>query len=174
MTPREGKIIAYYGKGEGKTTASIGHAIRTLGHNKRVVILQFMKGRPTTGEYQFLKNLDNLQIHLCGTPGFLKGEKSREIHLKKAKEGLELAHRVLREKQADLLILDEILYAVKFELLTEDDVLELLEKRGHTSIILSGREPGARIIEMADIATHMEKVKHYWNETSSTTSGIEY
>jgi cob(I)alamin adenosyltransferase len=81
---------------------------------------------------------------------------------------------VLAEKQADLLILDEILYAVKFELLTEDDVLELLEKRGHTDIILSGREPGARIIEMADIATHMEKVKHYWNETSSTTSGIEY
>nr|AAU83799.1 ATP-corrinoid adenosyltransferase [uncultured archaeon GZfos34A6] len=174
MDSVEGKIIAYYGKGEGKTTASIGHAIRTLGHNKRVVILQFMKGRPTTGEYQFLKNLDNLQIHLCGAPGFLKGEKSREIHLKKAKEGLELAHRVLAEKQADLLILDEILYAVKFELLTEDDVLELLEKRGHTDIILSGREPGARIIEMADIATHMEKVKHYWNETSSTTSGIEY
>ena len=133
-----------------------------------------MKGRPTTGEYQFLKTLDNLQIHLCGAPGFLKGEKSREIHLKKAKEGLELAHRVLAEKQADLLILDEILYAVKFELLTEDDVLELLKKRGPTDIILSGREPGARIIEMADIATHMEKVKHYWDKTSSTTSGIEY
>jgi cob(I)alamin adenosyltransferase len=133
MDPVEGKIIAYYGKGEGKTTASIGHAIRTLGHNKRVV-----------------------------------------IHLKKAKEGLELAHRVLAEKQADLLILDEILYAVKFELLTEDNVLELLEKKGPTDIILSGREPGARIIEMADIATHMEKVKHYWNETSSTTSGIKY
>jgi len=64
--------------------------------------------------------------------------------------------------------------AVKFELLTEDNVLELLEKKGPTDIILSGREPGARIIEMADIATHMEKVKHYWNETSSTTSGIEY
>ncbi|MCW3137554.1 MAG: cob(I)yrinic acid a,c-diamide adenosyltransferase [Methanophagales archaeon] len=174
MNSGAGKIIVYYGKGEGKTTASIGHAIRALGHNKRVVILQFMKGRPTTGEYQFLKNLDNLQIHLCGTPGFLKDEESREIHLKKAKEGLELAHRVLREKQADLLILDEILYAVKFELLTEDDVFKLLEERGHTDIILSGREPGARIIEMADIATHMEKVKHYWNETRSTISGIEY
>ncbi|MFZ2070195.1 MAG: cob(I)yrinic acid a,c-diamide adenosyltransferase [Halobacteriota archaeon] len=127
MNPAKGKIIVYYGKGEGKTTASIGHAIRTLGHNKKVVILQFMKGRQTTGEYQFLKNLDNLQIHLCGAPGFLKDEESREIHLKKAKEGLELAHRMLDEKQADLLILDEILYAVKFGLLGEDDVLELYE-----------------------------------------------
>ncbi|MCW3135075.1 MAG: cob(I)yrinic acid a,c-diamide adenosyltransferase [Methanophagales archaeon] len=174
MDPVEGKIIVYYGKGEGKTTASIGHAIRTLGHNKRVVILQFMKGRPTTGEYQFLKKLDNLQIHLCGAPGFLRGEESREKHQEKAKEGLALAHKVLHEKQADLLVLDEILYAVKFGLLTEDDVLELLKKRGSTDIILSGREPGARIIEMADIATHMEKVKHYWNKTGDTTSGIEY
>lgn len=174
MNPVEGRIIVYYGKGEGKTTASIGHAIRTLGHNKKVVMLQFMKGRPTTGEYQFLKNLENLQIHLCGTPSFLKDVKSREVHLKKAKEGLELAHRVLAEKQADLLILDEILYAVKFGLLAEDDVLELLKKRGSTDIILSGREPGAGIIKMADIATHMVKVKHYWNKTGSTTSGIEY
>ncbi len=169
-----GKIIAYYGKGEGKTTASIGHAIRTLGHKKRVVILQFMKGRPTTGEYQFLKNLDNLQIHLCDAHGFLKDVESREIHLKKAKEGLELALTVLAGKKTDLLILDEILYAVKFELLTEDDVIELLNKRGSTDVILSGREAGARIIEMADIATRMENVKHYWNKTSSTTSGIEY
>ncbi len=169
-----GKIIAYYGKGEGKTTASIGHAIRTLGHKKRVVILQFMKGRPTTGEYQFLKNLDNLQIHLCGAHDFLKDVESREIHLKKAKEGLESALTVLAGKKTDLLILDEILYAVKFELLTEDDVIELLNKRGSTDVILSGREAGARIIEMADIATRMEKVKHYWNKTSSTTSGIEY
>jgi cob(I)alamin adenosyltransferase len=174
MNAVEGKIIVYYGKGEGKTTASIGHVIRTLGHNKRVVILQFMKGRPTTGEHQFLKNLDNLQIHLCGAPVFLKDKESRKIHLKKAKEGLELAHRMLDEKKTDLLVLDEILYAVKFELLTEDDVLELLKKRGHTDIILSGREPGDRIIEMADIATHMEKVKHYWDKTGSTTSGIEY
>ena len=174
MNSVEGKIIVYYGEGEGKTSASIGHAIRMLGHDKKVVILQFMKGRQTTGEYQFLKRVDNIQIQLCGPPVFLKNKESWKIHLKKAKEGLELAHRVLAEKQADLLILDEILYAVKFELLTEDDVLELLKKRGHTDIILSGREPGARIIEMADIATHMEKVKHYWNKTSSTTSGIEY
>lgn len=174
MNSVEGKIIVYYGEGEGKTTASIGHAIRTLGHNKKVVILQFMKGRPTTGEYQFLKSIDNLQIHLCGAPNFLKDEESRKIHLKKAKDGLELAHRVLEEKETDLLVLDEILYAVKFELFTEEEVLELLNKRGHTDIILSGRELGARIIEMADIATHMEKVKHYWDKIGGTTSGIEY
>ncbi len=174
MSTVEGKIIVYYGKGEGKTTSSLGHAIRTLGHNKRVVILQFMKGRQNTGEYQFLKNVDNLQITLCGTPIFLRDEHSRELHLKKAQEGVELAQHVLREQQTDLLILDEILYAVKFGLLTEDDVLALLKMRGHTDIILSGREPGARILAMADIATHMQKVKHYWDETSSTTSGIEY
>jgi cob(I)alamin adenosyltransferase len=174
MSTGEGKIIVYYGKGEGKTTSSIGHAIRTLGHNKKVVIVQFMKGRRTTGEYQFLKNIDNLQISLCGAPVFLRDANSRELHLQKAKEGLKLAQSVLKEQQTDLLVLDEILYAVKFGLLTEDDVVALLKMRGHTDIILSGREPGVRILEMADIATHMEKVKHYWDETSSTTSGIEY
>ncbi len=174
MKTAEGKIIAYYGEGEGKTTASIGHAIRSLGHSKKVVIVQFMKGSSTTGEYQFLKKIDNLQIHLCGAPGFLKDAESREQHLKKAKEGLEVARRVLNEKRTNLLILDEILYAVKFGLLANEDVIELLEKRGSTDIILSGREPDAKIIELADIATYMKKVKHYWDETSSTTSGIEY
>lgn len=174
MSTGEGKIIVYFGKGEGKTTSSIGHAIRALGHTKKVVILQFMKGRQTTGEYQFLKKINNLQIVLCGAPVFLKDEKSRELHLNKANEGLELAQRVLKEQQTDLLVLDEIIYAVKFGLLTEDDVLELLKNKGHTDIILSGREPGARILEMADIATHMEKVKHYWDKTRSSTSGLEY
>ncbi|HDS45137.1 MAG TPA: cob(I)yrinic acid a,c-diamide adenosyltransferase [Methanomicrobia archaeon] len=174
MGTGEGKIIVYYGKGEGKTTSSIGHAIRALGHNKKVVILQFMKGRQTTGEYQFLKDIENLQIALCGAPFFLRDERSRELHLQKAQEGLELAQRVLKEQQTDLLVLDEILYAVKFGLVAEDDVLALLKMRRRTDIILSGREPGARILKLADIATHMEKVKHYWDETSSTTSGIEY
>jgi cob(I)alamin adenosyltransferase len=174
MSTEEGKIIVYYGKGEGKTTSSIGHAIRALGHNRKVVIVQFMKGRQTTGEYQFLKNIDNLRIVLCGAPVFLRDERSRELHLQKAKEGLELAQSVLKEQQTPLLVLDEILYAVKFGLLTEDDVLALLKMRGHTDIILSGREPGARILEMADIAAHMEKVKHYWDKTSSSTSGLEY
>lgn len=174
MSTGRGKIILYYGRGEGKTTSSLGHVIRTLGHNKKVVLVQFMKGRQTTGEYQFLKNVDNLQISLCGPPVFLRDERSRELHLQKVQEGLKLAQSVLREQQADLLVLDEILYAVKFGLVTEDDVLALLEMRGHTDIILSGREPGARILAMADIATHMEKVKHYWDETSHTTSGIEY
>ncbi|MGC9444626.1 MAG: cob(I)yrinic acid a,c-diamide adenosyltransferase [Candidatus Methanospirareceae archaeon] len=174
MSTGEGKIIVYYGKGEGKTTSSLGHAIRALGHNKKVVIVQFMKGRRTTGEYQFLKKLDNLEISLCGAPVFLGDEHSRELHLQKAKEGLKLAQHVLREQQSDLLVLDEILYAVKFGLLTEDDVVALLKMRGHTDIILSGREPGARILELADIVTHMEKVKHYWDENRSTRSGIEY
>jgi len=174
MNSVEGKIIVYYGEGEGKTSASIGHAIRMLGHDKKVVILQFMKGRQTTGEYQFLKRVDNIRIHLCGPPVFLKNKESWKMHLKKAKEGLKIAHRVLDEKQADLLVLDEILYAVKFGLLPEDDVLELLEKRGCTAIILSGREPGDRIIEMADIVTHMEQIKYYRDKNSGATSMIEY
>ncbi len=178
MSREEGKIIVYYGAGEGKTVASIGHVIRALGHKKEVVILQFMKGR-ATGEYRFIKKLANsypelnLQIHLCGAPEFLD-ERTRELHQKKANEGLELAHRVLREVQPDLLVLDEILYAIKFGLLTEEEVVELLKRRGHTDIILSGRGLGARIAEMADIVTHMEKVKHYWDNTGETTSGIEY
>jgi cob(I)alamin adenosyltransferase len=96
------------------------------------------------------------------------------MHLNKAKEGLKIAHRVLDKKQADLLILDEILYAIKFGLLPEDDVLELLEKRGCTAIILSGREPGDRIIEMADIVTHLEKIKYHWDKNSGATSMLEY
>ncbi|RZB30937.1 MAG: cob(I)alamin adenosyltransferase [Candidatus Argoarchaeum ethanivorans] len=168
----EGKIIVYYGKGEGKTSASIGHAIRMLGHNKKVVILQFMKGRQTTGEYQFLKHVDNIQMYLCGPPVFLDRE-SRKAHLKNAKEGLKIANRVLDEKQTDLLVLDEILYAVKFGLLTEDDVLELLEKRLYCNHS-QWKRSGDRIIEMADIVTHTEQIKYHWDKNSNATTMMGY
>ncbi len=172
----KGKIIVYYGPGEGKTMASIGHAIRALGHNRRVVILQFMKGRPTTGEYQFLSNLnnENLEIHLTGVPVFMRDDKTRQMHLKKAKEGMELARKILERTQIDLLILDEILYAVKYQLLEEAEVIELLNMRGDTDVVLSGRGYCPGIIEMADIVTRMEKVKHYWDSTHVTTPVIEY
>ncbi len=173
-----GRIIVYYGSGEGKTMASIGHAIRALGHNRRVVILQFMKGRPTTGEYQFLSRLRdsnrNLEIYLTGAPVFMSDEETRRMHLEKAKEGLALARRILERTEIDLLVLDEILYAVNYRLLEEAEVIELLNMRGDTSIVLSGRGYCPGIIEMADIVTRMEKVKHYWESTHITSPMIEY
>jgi ribokinase len=108
----EGRVLTYFGEGEGKTTAALGHAIRALGRGMRVEIVHFMKGREEVGEYRFLKDVKGIRVHLCGPREFLVGDSFREEHEKKAAEGMAIAESVVREKRCDLLILDEVLYAV--------------------------------------------------------------
>jgi len=170
----KGKIITYYGNGEGKTMAAIGHAIRIVGHKRKAAIIQFMKGRKNTGEYNFLKNMKNIEIYLCGAPEFLKGEEFREEHYEKVKQGLEIAKKILRQQKIDLLILDEILYAIRFRLVDEKKVLDLLDGREKVNIILTGRNPGREILRRSDIITEIKEVKHHYKKDKETIPGMDY
>ncbi|MFQ5975919.1 MAG: cob(I)yrinic acid a,c-diamide adenosyltransferase [Candidatus Hydrothermarchaeales archaeon] len=170
----KGRIILYTGGGEGKTTSAIGHAVRATGQGKMVVIIQFMKGRKDTGEFKFLKGVENIKVHLCGAPDFLVNKKNRDEHLKKVKEGLTLAERVLDRKECDLLILDEVLYALKFKLIEKRGLLSLLDKRGEIDIIITGREPSKELQEMSDVITEMQNIKHHYDEDKKTIRGLDY
>lgn len=208
-----GKILIYTGNGEGKTTASLGHAIRFAGYGKKVAILQFMKGRKT-GEYRFLENNKLIDLYLFGPPyflattqatlgGWIKGKgmefvsldlftgkrrKSRVVadklaanlkkssfstHKKKAKKGMEFVKKLLLENKYKLIILDEILYAIKFKLVNEDDVISLLEKRKNIHFILTGRFASERIIKIADLVTELEEKKHYFYKEKKTFPGLD-
>lgn len=170
----KGRVILYHGEGEGKTSASLGHVVREAGHGKKVAIIQFMKGREDTGEYRFLSQIENVNIHLMGAEGFLRDGENREPHMKKAQEGLALAKAILTDSDTSLLVLDEILYAVMFGLVEEKDLVDIVEKRGDTNIILTGREPGQGIIHLADIVTHFKKEKHHYDLDHKTDKGLDW
>ena len=173
-----GKIIIYYGNGQGKTSAALGRAVRMVGQGKKVIILQFMKGRES-GEYKFLKkiqkkNIFPIEIYLVGPRIFLKRKKDYSLHQKKAKQALSFAEKILLKKKCDLLVLDEILYALKFKLLEEKEILSLLEKRGGTNIVLTGREPSEGLRKIADQITRITKIKHYFNKERKAIMGLDY
>jgi len=173
-----GKIIIYYGKGEGKTSAALGRAIRMAGYGKRVIILEFMKGRKS-GEYRFLdkvkkRNIFPIEINLGGPKFFLKEEKDYFIHQKKAKKLFSLAEEIILKKKCDLLVLDEILYALKFKLIKEKELLDLLKKRKRTDIILTGGPLSRDLKKIADQITKLDKVKHYFDKEKRTIKGLDF
>lgn len=174
-----GKIIIYYGNGQGKTSVALGRTVRFAGQGKKVIILQFMKGRET-GEYKFLKKIQKkkifpIEIYLAGPKVFLKRKKDYSLHQKKVKQAFSLAEKILLKKKCDLLVLDEILYALKSGLLKEKDVLDLLEKRGKIHIILTGDFTLSKNLKkIADQVSKITKIKHYFDKKQKAIKGLDY
>ncbi|MEM3399622.1 MAG: cob(I)yrinic acid a,c-diamide adenosyltransferase [Candidatus Micrarchaeia archaeon] len=171
---QKGTVIIYHGDGEGKTMASIGHAVRALGHGAKVALVFFMKGRKEIGEYTQLKKLLGANVYLCGDKHFLKKTKFREAHRKKVAEGVRIAKTILEAQTHGLLVLDEILYAVKFGLLSEQELLSLVDMRGKTSLIITGREPSKELKKRAYVITKMVKEKHGYEKNHKTIEGLDF
>ncbi len=99
---------------------------------------------------------------------------SFEAHQKKAKKGMEFANKIINEKKYKLVILDEILYAIKFKLVKEDDVISLIEKRKNVHMILTGRFAPERIVQMSDLVTYLEEGKHYFYDDRKAHPSLDY
>jgi cob(I)alamin adenosyltransferase len=172
----QGLIQIYTGENKGKTTAALGLTIRAVGHGFRVHILQFMKGRQDFGELNGLKRLEpECQIEHYGTAGWVNKGQAQEQDVLEAQKGLERARELIALNTCDMLILDEIINAIWFELLSEDEVLQVLEnKPEHMEIIMTGRNASQRLIEKADLVTEMVRVKHPYDQGIQARKGIEY
>lgn len=171
-----GHIYLYYGTGGGKTTSALGLALRSVGHKRRVVIIQFMKYWSETGEYKIRDLLKPYyEIYQFGVPGWLKASKPEaevcsevvsglrlptEHDVAKAKEALEFSSRVMKDSAPDLLILDEVCLAVHFGLLKASEVLALLrELPDETDAVLTGRYASQELIDMADFVNEVREIK---------------
>ena len=170
------------GDGEGKTSAAIGHAIRAAGHGKKVAILQFLKGNATTGEYKHLAG-SNIDIRLVGDKTFVFDKAPKDIHIKKAKEGLAMATQMIASGKYFLIILDEILDAVASGLMTMGDLIKLVETPHaaslHTTttaphLILTGRILPPEISTKVDLITRMQKIKHYYDKGEKGIEGLDW
>jgi len=169
-------VQVYTGNGKGKTTASLGLALRAVGHGYKVFMLQFMKGSKDYGELQAAeKYLPNLIIVQSGLETFVSKENPARADIDLAKRGLETAKKVIDEGHYDLVILDEINVALDFNLIDLEEVLEIIKnKPEHVELILTGRYVPRKIIDQADLVSDVTLIKHPYYQGVSARQGIEY
>ncbi len=167
-------IQIYTGDGKGKTTAALGLALRVLGYGEKVFMIQFLKGR-TYGELVCCEDIPNMTIVMSGRDAFVKKGNPEEIDLRMAREGLDLAKRVIMAGEHRLVILDEINVALDYGLMDLAEVLAVLKERPpHVEIVCTGRYAPAELIEAADLVSEMREVKHYYHAGVEMRKGIEY
>ena len=168
----QGLVIVHTGEGKGKTTAALGLALRAFGAGLKVLILQFIKGGQTYGELDALKLLP-IEIRQCGRGFTSKGDISE--HKAAAAETLKIAQDEIISDKWDLIILDEINYAVKFNLITEDEMLNLLKIRPpKLHLVFTGRDATEKLIDAADLVTEMKLIKHPYQRGIKAQRGIEF
>lgn len=167
-----GLVYVYTGDGAGKTTAALGLALRAVGHEQKVVVVQFMKGWENTGEFIIQKNLAPFyEIKQFGTREFVDLKNPSDADKERAEKAMEFALEKLKEKP-NVLILDEINLACAIRLVKVEKVLELMERADEkTTIVCTGRNAPKELTERADFVTIVENVKR---KKTSAHEGIEY
>lgn len=165
------------GNGKGKTTAALGLALRAWGNGMKILILQFIKGGWKYGELKALAQLaPNLVIEQMGE-GFVSKatEAEKEQHRQAAQETLQRAAAEIASGRWDMVILDEINYAVKFGLVPVEAVLALAKDRPpQLHLVMTGRDASPQLIEQADLVTEMKEIKHPLKTGVKAQQGIEF
>lgn len=171
----KGYIQVYTGNGKGKTTASLGLAVRAAGHGLKTVIIQFMKGWIDYGELKGVAMLSPLvTIHQAGRDTFVDRESPDPEDVRLARDGWELAKETILGAKADIVVLDEINCAVDFGLLPVGEVLDLLRRKPDgMEIVLTGRGAPEEIVDAADLVTEMREIKHYYAKGVDARVGVE-
>ena len=168
-----GLIQVYTGDGKGKTTAALGLALRAVGQGMKVIIIQFIKGDCTCGEHLFTARYHPFGIVQLGTKSSFDQpfEELRPI----TEKTLVFAEETILSGGYDMVILDEILFAVNKGLISTDQVLSLMSKKPEkVELILTGRGAPREVIEQADLVTEMVEVKHPFTKGTMARRGIEY
>ena len=163
---KKGLLIVFTGNGKGKTTASLGMALRTIGHGYKVAIIQFIKGGWTTGEEKALKNLSsNVSWHSLGE-GFTWETQDRIRDEKLVQEAWKLAKNYIKDESYKLVILDEINIATKLGYLASEEIISFFKSLNNRKnhVVLTGRGASDSIISYADLVTEMKQIRHPFKE----------
>lgn len=177
MSERQGLILVNTGNGKGKTTAALGMGMRAWGQGFKVLVMQFIKGNWKYGELQAAQRMGSEFVIRQMGEGFVNGcnEDEKLNHQNAAKEALEEAALEMRSGKWDMIILDEINYAIKFGLVSVEAVLELIKiKPPALHLVLTGRDVRPEIVEIADLVTEMKEIKHPYKKGIKAQKGIEF
>jgi len=174
----KGLIIVHTGAGKGKSTAAFGMAIRALGQGMKVGIVQFIKGAIPTGEGVFIQQIATagmkIEMHTLGE-GFTWKTQDRERDIATAARGWAKAVELMRDPSFDLVVLDELNIATKYEYIqTAVVVEELLNKRQMLHVVLTGRNASPEVIGIADLVSEMKVIKHPYAHGIQPQRGVEF
>ncbi len=169
----KGLVQVYTGDGKGKTTAALGLAMRAVGQGLKVIFIQFMKGDPECGEHRFVQKyhpFEMVQLHQSDVFATPKEQLRRE-----AEETFNFAEKALTGGQYDMVIVDEILVAVRDGLLDGAQVIGLINRKPEkVELVLTGRNAPPEVVKAADLVTEMLMIKHPFTQGLSARRGIEF
>jgi cob(I)alamin adenosyltransferase len=174
---RRGLILINTGPGKGKTTAAMGTALRAVGNGMRVLMLQFLKGSWHYGELDAVKAFgDNFVMKQLGR-GFVKigGAETDPEDVRMVEAAWDEARKAILSGDWDMVVLDEINYAIGYGMLDPAKVVETLKQRPEmVHVILTGRNAHPDLVVIADTVTEMRQVKHAYENGILAQRGIEY
>jgi len=176
-TDQKGLIIVHTGKGKGKSSAGFGMIFRCIAHNMKCAVVQFIKGGMSTGERDLIlsKFTGICEFHTMGE-GFTweTQDKSRDTEM--AQAAWAKAKDLIRDPANKMVLLDEINIAIRYDYLDINEVVDFLktEKPAMTHVVLTGRNAKDELIEIADLVTEMELIKHPFRSGIKAQIGVEF
>ena len=175
-TIEKGLLIVHTGKGKGKSTAAFGMVFRALGHGMPVAIVQFVKGKWQTGERVALEKFGDLvSINTMGE-GFTWDTQDRQRDIAAARAAWDRAKAIIAAGKHTLVLLDELNIVLRYDYLPLTEVVAFLrdEKPSDVHVIVTGRNAADELIEIADLVTEMEVLKHPFRSGVKAQRGIEF
>ncbi len=175
---KDGLVIVYTGNGKGKTTAALGMALRAVGYNHKICMIQFIKGSWPYGEMVSVKRLEpELELIIVGKGfvGIIDDKSAREDHIKIAQEAIQVSKEKIQSGNYNIVILDEINYAINLGLIDLNDVLNLIKSKPEKlNLVLTGNHAKNEIIDVADLVTEMKEIKHPFKSGIKAKKGIDF
>ena len=172
--PDRGLVLVHTGDGKGKSSSAFGVIARALGWGQKVAVVQFIKGKWKTGEKQFFARFPDLvDWHIMGD-GFTWDTQDKERDIEAAEKALAKAGELIASGDYALIVLDEINIALRYDYLTPQAVIDALERRGDTRVILTGRDAKPELIDYADTVTEMTETKHAYRAGIRAQQGIDF
>jgi cob(I)alamin adenosyltransferase len=174
-TIEKGLLIVHTGKGKGKSTAAFGMVFRAMGHGFRVGVVQFVKGVWQTGERVILDKFPELVTMKAMGEGFTWETQDRTRDVAAARKAWEQAKAMIADPSYRMVLLDELNIVLRYDYLPLDEVVQVLASRPpEKHVIVTGRNAKDEIIEIADLVTEMEFVKHPFRSGVKAQAGIEF
>ncbi|MDD9719788.1 cob(I)yrinic acid a,c-diamide adenosyltransferase [Sulfitobacter sp. PR48] len=172
--PEMGLVLVHTGAGKGKSSSAFGVVLRALGWKQRVGVVQFIKGKWKTGERLFFDRLGGVDWHTMGE-GFTWDTQDKERDIAAAQAAFAKAREMMESGDYDLVVLDEINIAMRYEYLSVEQVIAGLEARDkRTGVILTGRDAKPELCEYADLVTEMTEVKHPFKAGIKAQKGVDF
>ncbi len=174
-TIERGLLIVHTGKGKGKSTAAFGMVFRHVGHGMRSGVIQFVKGSWGTGERTVLEKFPELVTIKAMGEGFTWETQDINRDIAHAREGWEEAKRLIADPSYKMVLLDELNIVLRYDYLPLHEVLDVLKNRpANKHIVITGRNAKEELIEIADLVTEMELIKHPFRSGVKAQAGIEF